>query len=658
MKYILFLLLSFISVVGFSQQADIVDFKDLHAEISFNTETSTVIGKAHVDFTILKPTDSIYIDAKHMEILGVSNRNSVVDYQYNGKQIIYKSNFKIGETYVLNINYKTKPKKALYFVNWNEPRNHPEYNPQIWTQGQGKYTSNWLPSIDDMNDKITFFLSIDFDNNFEVIANGNLDKKIIGETKTIWHYAMEKPMSSYLVALSIGKYSKTKEYSKSGIPLEFYYYPKDSLKVESTYKYSKQMFDFLETEIGVAYPWQNYKQVPVKDFLYSGMENTSCTIFSDAFMVDNIAFNDNNYVNVNAHELAHQWFGDLVTETSGTHHWLQEGFATYYALLAEKEVFGEDYYYEQLYNYAQELLNQDKQGNSTALLNPKSSSVTFYKKGAWVLHLLREKTGNKAFKKSVKRYLNLYKYKNVATKNFIDEVEKASGQDLSKFVKKWLEDKTLHFNLIETSLEKSSFYQELQMVDCEVKNSKCKDWLKAPISNAAKTKIINQQPGLISSKLFKSPLKVRQAIAFSLQTIPLNLKTEFETLLEDSSYLTIEAALYKLWVNFPEDKARYLNKTKLLYGNNNKNIRMLWLALALNTDNYFDSTKELFFNELVEYTKPVYSFNVRQTAFNYLKELNAFNTLAIQNLKQATTHYNWRFSSFAKTLFKQVKRNK
>ena len=130
------------------------------------------------------------------------------------------------------------------------------------------------------------------------------------------------------------------------------------------------MFDFLEEEIGVRYPWQNYKQVPVKDFLYAGMENTSATIFSDAFVVDSTAFVDKNYVNVNAHELAHQWFGDLVTETHGTHHWLQEGFATYYALLAEKDIFGDDYYYHKLYETSQQLVKA-QETDTIPLMNSK-----------------------------------------------------------------------------------------------------------------------------------------------------------------------------------------------------------------------------------------------------------------------------------------------
>lgn len=654
MKYVLSLFFSLVTCIGFSQQGDSVDFKTIYAEIAFDTEKSIVLGKVHLDYTILKPTDSIFIDAKNMEILNITDRSFGVDFDYNGKQIIYKRDFQVGETYVLDVDYKVKPKKALYFINWNEDKNHPEYNPQIWTQGQGKYTSNWLPSIDDMNDKIIFDLSITFQNGFEVIANGDLTNKVVGKETTKWIYSMKKPMSSYLVALAIGKYDLFKETSKSGIPLSYYYYPKDSLKAEPTYRYSLQLFNFLENEIGYKFPWQNYKQVPVKDFLYSGMENTSCTIFSDAFVVDPIGFNDFNYVNVNAHELAHQWFGDLVTEVSGTHHWLQEGFATYYALLAEKAVFGEDYYYETLYKYSQELLNQDRLGQSTSLLNPKSSSVTFYKKGAWALHILREKVGDKAFKQAVKSYLEKYQFKNVETQNFIAEVETVSGLDLTGFVQAWLKDSKFYISLVEESLMKSDFYSEYVLADCEAATSKCKDWLKAPISDAAKTKLISQKPELVFKETFKNSLKVRQAIVKSIKRVPSELQMEFESLLKDDSYITIESTLYKLWVSFPKKRAVYLNLTKDLEGINGKNVRQLWLALALNTENYENDKKRDFYNELVGYTNSIYDFNTRENAFSYLRNLNAFNAKAKANLIDATVHHNWRFKSFAKELLKEL----
>ncbi|GAA3606112.1 M1 family metallopeptidase [Flavivirga amylovorans] len=635
-----------------SQQTDYMDFKRANANISFDQNIEQVSGYIEYTFDILKDIDSIYIDAKnflHQEVIALDV--PVFDYEYDGKHIIIKSDFKKNASHRIQISWFAKPKKALYFIDWK----HDDGNKQIWTQGQGKYTSNWLPSIDDMNDKIEFDLTITFDKDYEVIANGKLTNKQINESTIIWHYDMQHPMSSYLVALAIGKYHKKVVYSKSGIPIEMYYYPTDSLKFEPTYRYTKQMFDFLEEEIGVPYPWQNYKQVPVKDFLYAGMENTSTTIFSDAFVVDSIAFIDKNYVNVNAHELAHQWFGNLVTETSGTHHWLQEGFATYYALLAERNIFGDNYYYWRLYEYAQELLEQHNARQSTSLLDPKSSSTTFYKKGAWVLHMLREKVGDSVFRTAVINYLNKNQFKNVETDDFINEVEQASGQDLDAFVEAWLQAKKFNYDAALKSLEKSVFIQEYLMVDCTGYTSKCSGYLLSGISDEAKAKVVSQIPNRLQKKDFNNAVKVRQAIAKNLPKVPETLKKEYETLLDDASYLTIEAALFGLWNSFPKDQNTYLKKTKNIQGFNDKNIRTLWLTLALITDDFEPENDALFFNELLDYTSSKYGFEIRMNAFSYLMWISSCGETCQENLKQATKHHNWQFSKFAKEMLKQLK---
>ncbi|MGE5943053.1 MAG: M1 family metallopeptidase, partial [Flavobacteriales bacterium] len=648
-----------------AQQTDYVDFKTANADIIFEyLLKKEVSGVVSYEFDILKDIDSVYIDAVNFtEIRYVLNGKQIGNL-YDGKHIVIKHPFKKNSRHKVNVEWKTSPKKAMYFIDWdnendvtssdfNANRNNIEKK-QIWTQGQGKYTSNWLPSIDDMNEKVEFDLSITFDKNYEVISNGRLTNQQINELTITWHYDMQQPMSSYLVALAIGKYDKKTETSKSGIPLEMYYYlGPDShrdLKFEPTYRYTKHMFDFLEEEIGVPYPWQNYKQVPVKDFLYAGMENTSTTIFSDTYLIDSISFIDKNYVNVNAHELAHQWFGDLVTETSGTHHWLHEGFATYYALLAERDVFGDDYYFWRLYEYAQELLEQDKMGESTSLLNPKSSSTTFYKKGAWVLHVLREQVGDKAFKSAIRNYLKKHQFKNVETNDFISEVEKASGKDLSEFVKVWLESETFDFDKTMESLKKSKFIQEYLSVDCEEYSIKCSDYLTSNISDEAKIKVVSQMSNHLVKEHFNNSLKVRQAIAKSLSKIPSELKSEYETLLNDKSYITIETALYNLWNNFPEDRHAYLNKTKQLQGFNDKNIRTLWLTLALITEDFEPENKSKYFEELTNYTNPSHHFEIRQNAFQYLKLINACNETCQENLKQAAKSPVWQFSKMAKTL--------
>ncbi len=653
MKDLVLLYLLFVSCFGFSQQTDYVDFKTAKANIIFRDLVKNEIeGLITYEFEILKDVDSVFVDAKNFGKIKYKLDDQFEDSLYNGNQLVIKHPFKASSKHKVDIVWSTIPKKTMYFIDW---RNSSTNTRQIWTQGQGKYTSNWMPSFDDMNEKVEFDLNVIFRKNYEVISNGKLVDKKLYPNLTEWSYDMQKPMSSYLVALVIGKYDKKVEYSKRGIPLEMYYYPEDSLKVEPTYRYTKQMFDFLEEEIGVPYPWQNYKQVPVKDFLYAGMENTSTTIFSDAFVVDSIGFVDKNYVNVNAHELAHQWFGDLVTETSGTHHWLQEGFATYYALLAERDIFGEDYYYWRLYEYAQELLDQERRGASTSLLNPKSSSTTFYKKGCLVLHALRDEVGDKAFRVSVKNYLEKHQFKNVETDDFILEVEKVSNKDLSQFVKEWLIEDKFNYEKVEEILYLSStFIKQYVQIDCENYTSKCKDYLGSWISDEAKIKVINQIPERIVKEDFKNSIKVRQAIAKSLSKIPLELKDDYETLLDDKSYITIEAALFGLWNNFPDEQSKYLEKTKSIQGFNDKSTRILWLTLALITDDFEPENETLYFNELENYTSPKYGFEIRQNAFSYLAWISSCGTKCQENLKQATKHHNWRFKKFAKELLKNI----
>lgn len=628
---------------AFSQQTDYVDFKKCETGFVVYPERKEIVGNATYTFDVINATDSIYLDAVNIKFSNVFLNDSRVEFRNDGFKLWIKHAFEPSENNRLSFSYVSSPKKALYFV-----------GNQIWTQGQGKYTSNWLPSIDDVNDKIEFDLTPIIRGEYEVIANGVMEEKWENNGLNRWHFNMKQPMSSYLVALAIGNYKKQTETSKSGIPLEYYYYPEDSAKVEPTYRYTKQMFDFLEEEIGFAYPWEIYKQVPVKDFLYSGMENTTLTIFSDALVVDAIGFNDRNYVNVNAHELAHQWFGNLVTAKSGEHHWLQEGFATYYALLAEREVFGDDYYYWRLYEYANELLQQDKAGQSTALLDAKASSTTFYKKGCWALHILRAQVGDTVFKNAVKNYLIKHQFKTAETLDFMNEIEAEIGQDMSEFVTTWLESITLPEDAVVKSLKVSEFMQEYFTVSCAEFPDKCPDYLVSDISDEAKIKIVSQKSYQIKAEDFRNSIKVRQAIAENLSTIPSELKTHYESLLNDKSYITIEIALYNLWINFPEDRAKYLQATKDVYGLSDLNVRQLWLVLHLNTVEYQPDKKEAIYQELLGYTSDTYGFEIRQKAFEYLKLVDAFDEMSLKNLVQASSHHNWRFQQFSKQLLEEL----
>ncbi len=659
MRLLFFLLFT---AFTFAQQTTQVDFIKCNATVAPDFGLKKVVGSAVYHFNVLKPIDTIRIDAKNMNFSQVKINNQPVKFKNNTKELLLFEGFKKGINWV-SFSYDAIPKQTIYFVGNGD-------SSQIWTQGQGKYTSHWLPSFDDVNEKITFEMRFIYRSNFMVVANGVLkDRKEIDNGFKVWHYVMEKPMSSYLLAFVAGDFRNKVIASKSGIPLQFFIQPKDTMKFESTYKHSKQIFDYLEKEIGFKYPWQIYKQIPVEDFLYAGMENTSCTIFAQDYVVDEIGFNDRNYVNVNAHELAHQWFGDLVTAKSGKHHWLQEGFATYYALLAEREVFGEDYFYHQLYRTSLQLKNAAK-NDTIPVMHEKASTLSFYQKGAWALHVIREAIGPKLFQKAVKNYLKKYQYKNVETDDFLAEIKKvAPNFDAEKFKKTWLKD--YHFQTEEANalLKKNAFIQTLFATQGLRKKTlaenrqKFVELLQSNVFYPVKTEILYQlkevkfedKKEFLILAMQTNDLKVRQAVAEFTVEIPAEFKTLYETLLDDASYDTREIAFMNLWKNFPGSRTDYLAKAKDWIGGNDKSLRILFLTFSILSTEGESSEKTAYYNELVDYTSPKYESSIRQNAiYNSVQVKQPIPDEILINLINATTHYKWQFSKFARDYIRDL----
>ncbi len=638
---------------SFAQQTDKVDFISCEALLFPDAKNKSISGTVHYLFEIKNNIDSVKIDAKNMIFSAINiNDNTKLKYKLTDNHIILYDGLRKGLN-AITIKYSTKPKQTLYFRGEGE-------NLQIWTQGQGKYTSHWLPSFDDVNEKIIFKISVYFDNKFQVLSNGNLVKKVSpkqsDEKKILWEFEMKKPMSSYLVMLAIGNFAKQARKTKSGTPLEFYLDKKDISKFEPTYRYSKELFDYLEQEIGVKYPWGIYRQVPVRDFLYAGMENTTSTIFAQDFVVDSIEFNDRNYVNVNAHELAHQWFGDLITAQSGKHHWLQEGFATYYALLAERHLFGDDYFYEELNDYAEQLKRASKT-DTIPVMNEKASSLSFYKKGAWALHVLREDVGAKNFQKAVKKYLRKYKFKNVNTDDFLKIVKQVSGYDVENFKKVWLEKAGFEMEIAQKYLSKNKFIQDYFDLKKSKKSlAELTEILKSDAYYPIKQYIVYQTRNvpfeerkvILETALATNDILVRRAVAESIPVVLEAFKSQYESLLKDNSYQTKEIALTNLWKNFPDERLHYLEQTKDIVGNNDKSFRLTWLALSMNTENQSEQVKATSYNQLLDFASENYESSVRQNALELLLQLNPNDEKVIELLFKATVHHKWQFTKFGR----------
>lgn len=643
----------FFSVLAFSQQYKSVDFIKCDAFVSPNFKEKSISGEVSYQFKVLKQIDTISIDAIRMDFTDVKINNKKVPFVYNGKHLkLYKGFNK--KNNILSFHYSVKPKQALYFTGEDE-------NLQIWTQGQGKYTSHWLPSFDDVNEKVIFNLKIEFEPQFTALANGKNEFGISQNSILTSSFKMQKPMSSYLVMLAIGDFIKQTEITLSGTVLEYYLDRKDSLKFEPTYRHSKQIFEFLEQEIGLKYPWEVYRQVPVRDFLYAGMENTTSTIFSQDFVVDEIGYNDKNYLNVNAHELAHQWFGDLVTAKESKHHWLQEGFATYYALLAEQSVFGDDYFYHQLWEMSQQLEQADSYDDEP-ILSEKASSLTFYKKGAWALHALREEIGHKKFSKAVKKYLKKYRYKNVDTDDFLKEIKRVSKKfDIDLYRRNWLENPNFDSNIAQKYLNKADFIQLFTEVrnkrdlPFSEKKESFEEIMQSDVYFPIKKEILYQcemvsledKQELIDLALATNHIEVRQAVAQTINAIPNSFKAQFETLLNDKSYITREMALFKLWKNFSNDQLTYVQLSNNWEGLN-YNLKIANLTLKLVTKGISSEEKVKAIAELEKMTQLPYESGVRQAAIETILGLEIPSEQVYISLIEATLHHKWQFVKFGK----------
>lgn len=658
MRYYLLLLLS---SFGFSQQLQWIDFKTVNASLEINPVKRNVIGEASYTFEVKKIIDTIRIDAQKMEFSNLKINGTPVDFKENKKELLLYKGFKKGKN-TLTFRYEAFPTQAMYFVNWDFTKTidtPEEVNGQIWTQGQGKYTSHWLPSFDDVNEKVVFGLTLSFHKSFEVVSNGELLKKEIVGDDIKWTYQMTNSMSSYLLMVAIGHFKNHEIRASSGIPIVNYFEDGDLLSVEPTYRHCKTIFDFLEREIGVPYPWKIYRQIPVHDFLYAGMENTTTTLFARDFLVDSTGFQDRNFVNVSAHELAHQWFGNLVTAQSGKDHWLQEGFATYYALLTEREVFGDDYFYHKLYTISEQLEDAAKR-DLIPVLNEKASSLSYYQKGAWALHVLRSRIGKEKFNKAVRNYLSKYAFQNVTTADFLKEVNKVSDFDTTVFRKQWLEETAFPAEEVKELLLRNDFMKQYfalqhQPLKPDQDKQEIEKLLQSKSYYPLKEILVFQTVALpfetkeyvLNAALATNDVHVRQAVAMTVKEIPETFRAAYETLLNDYSYETKEIALLRLWKQFPERRAYYLSLSKDWSGFQNQNLKIFHLYLSFLTTT--DSKQKMnFYLQLLRYTGTDFDSNVQQEALQKLLSLEMHTEDVFRSLAYGTANHRWQFVKFCK----------
>lgn len=423
-----------------SPSEHVLDFTHLRLEIWPDPKAGTISGKVTETFRPLRPqVDSFFIDGIHMTVTALTLNGQPVKFHVDsaGITIVPGKPLSWNTDDSITIQYTATPRKGLYFIGWNDPDNLSRK--QIWTQGEAVDNRYWIPLYDEPNDKLVTELIVHFDKDYQVLSNGRLvDKKQNADGTMTWHYTMSHPMADYLIMLGVGKYDIRETHSASGVPLHLYYYPEWKDRVDPTYQYAEAMVDFMEKETGVKFPWESYSQIPVQDYMYGAMENTTATVYGDFYLLDQRGTLDRSYIAVDAHELAHQWFGDDVTARSDAHGWLQESFATYYNQLFEKEVLGEDHFeWEQ--RGAGNAALEDSKHNLFGVASSEGGGNRIYGKGAYVLDMLKYVVGSReAYNKAIQYYLQKYAYGNVDSHDLLTAFEESTGMDLQWFWDEWL----------------------------------------------------------------------------------------------------------------------------------------------------------------------------------------------------------------------------
>ncbi len=356
-------------------------------------------------------------------------------------KIVFKDALAIGKTYNLSIDYMAQPEMGLYFR--TPAMGYLPTDTHIWTQGEAHESQHWYPCFDYPNERSTSEVICHIAADMEVLSNGRkLSETIEDNGKKAVRWLQDKPHANYLICLVAGYFSKL-EMRHGELELGFYSQPSVAEHASNSFDETDKMMEFFEEEIGIPFPWDKYDQVTIQDFTAGGMENTTLTTLTNNTIFSKQTENLQSSRGLVAHELAHQWFGDYVTCKDWSHLWLNEGFATYYAILYEGKRFGRDAMLYELYLDANDRIFPSRDDKRPIVYNQYQNPMEqfdfrSYPKGSWVLHMLRSQLGDETYRNCIREYIGKHALSDVVTDDLRQVIEDITGKPMDRFFDQWL----------------------------------------------------------------------------------------------------------------------------------------------------------------------------------------------------------------------------
>lgn len=416
-----------------------VDIRHLVLEVTPNFETSSVVGQATLRWApIAKPLAQLNLDAVDLRVESVTSSEPIQAWQTTETrlEITFVTPVPVDKAAEVVIRYAATPKKGLYFR--TPALGYPAADSHLWTQGEPTEARHWFPSFDAPNEKFTSEVICHVPAGMIALSNGKQMGSELNPATGLrtFRWLQDKPHVNYLIALAAGHLKGVEEKYRE-LPVGLYTPASQIDNARNTLNGTTAMLAFFEQEIGVAYPWDKYYQVAVSDYHWGGMENTTLTILNESTLFPDGFETLRSSESLVAHELAHQWFGDLVTCKDWSHLWLNEGFATYYDALYRGNAHGQDELLYTMYQSAKGIVSAPDDHIPIVyrgFAKPEEQfSFRAYPKGSWILHMLRHQLGEELYRKCIRTYVERHKFGVVETEDLVRVIEELSGRSFDGF---------------------------------------------------------------------------------------------------------------------------------------------------------------------------------------------------------------------------------
>jgi aminopeptidase N len=321
------------------------DLRNVKTHLWFDTDRRKVRGEVTHSLSMFRDGRSqIKFDSVDLNIQAVTLDGQDAKFSVTPNNLIVQlaTPSKRGDKHEVFIRYDGQPKKGLYFV--LPDKNYPNRPKEVWSQGEAEDTRYYIPIYDYPNNRTTSEMLVTVPAAWITISNGDLlGVKTESDGMKTWDWKQSLPLSTYLISVVAGEFVEQKD-SWNGMQVRYVVPRGEESKIDSTFSRTKEMITLFSEKLDVKYPWAQYAQTSVNDFVEGGMENTSATTLTSRGLVHPklAAEEREGSDSLDSHELAHQWFGDLVTCRDWANIWLNEGFATYFEHYWTEQHYGAD----------------------------------------------------------------------------------------------------------------------------------------------------------------------------------------------------------------------------------------------------------------------------------------------------------------------------